>query len=129
VQVNGRIRMAAKDKGGKDKGSGGGGEGPSSPQKGPSGKESIKRYLEKRWDKATFGSVEKSIEYHVTKHGQGLSPVEYTQRAMKAFEDPSALRVATTDIQMRPALKVVSDTWGSGLYTKGGKIIWFHPKL
>lgn len=96
---------------------------------GPSGKLSTEKYLEKRWDKGTFGSVWKSIEYHVAKHGKGLSVVEYTQRAEKAFADAAAVRSTMADLQGREAVKVVSEIFGSGLFTPLGKIIWFHPKL
>jgi hypothetical protein len=95
---------------------------------GPSGRVSTRKFLEKRWDKATFPSVMRSVEYHVGKHGKGLSAVEYTQRALRAFDDSSATRQATTDILGRDGIKVVSDL-GSGLFTTHGRIIWFHPKL
>jgi hypothetical protein len=95
---------------------------------GPSGKASTDKYLENNWDKATFGQVKKSVEYHVGKHGKGLSPVEYTQAALKAFEDPKAKKVKATDVQGRPALKVSSEQYGNGLFTPQGKVIWFHPK-
>jgi hypothetical protein len=97
--------------------------------KGPSGEASTKKYLEKRWDKGTFPTVEKSIEYHVKKHGKGLSAVEYTQRGEKAFKDVGAAPSSTADRLGRPAVKVVSDKFGKGLFTPKGKIIWFHPKL
>jgi len=97
----------------------------SGPTKGPSGKVSTEKYLEKNWDKATFGSIKKSIAYHVGKHSK-LSAVEYTQRALKAFADASATKTPTTDMLGREAIKVVSKE-GSGLFTKAGKIIWFHP--
>lgn len=97
-------------------------------EKGPSGQASTEKYLEKRWDKGTFGNVEKSIEYHVAKHGKGLSKVEYTQRAEKAFADLKAVKSSTGDLQGREAVKVVSEQFGTGLFTPTGKIIWFHPK-
>jgi len=97
-------------------------------EKGPSGQASTEKYLEKRWDKGTFGNVEKSIEYHVAKHGKGLSKVEYTQRAEKAFSDLKAVKSSTGDLQGREAVKVVSEEFGAGLFTPHGKIIWFHPK-
>lgn len=98
-------------------------------EKGPSGKASTEKYLDARWDKGTFGTVEKSIEYHVEKHGRGLSKVEYTQRAEKAFEDATAARSTTADKLGREAVKVVSEIFGSGLFTPHGRIIWFHPIL
>jgi len=55
-------------------------------EKGPSGKIGILKFLAKRWDKATFETVFKSIKYHVAKHGKGLSAVKYTQLAEKAFK-------------------------------------------
>jgi len=97
-----------------------------STTRGPSGRVSTQKYLENNWDKATFGSVKKSIAYHVAKHGKGLSPVEYTQRALKVFADNSATRTAVTDKLGRAAVKVVSKE-GSGLFTQSGKIIWFQP--
>lgn len=98
-------------------------------RRGPSGKVSTKKYLRKRWDKGTFETVEKSIRYHVNKHGKGLSPVEYTQRAEKAFRDGRGIGQSTRDMQGRSAVKIVSETYGTGLFTPRGKIIWFHPKL
>jgi RHS repeat-associated protein len=94
--------------------------------RGPSGRISTEKFLEKRWDKATFGSVEKSIEYHVGKHGNGMSAVEYTQRAMSAFNDSSARRTTASDLLGRPAVRVQSE-YGSGLFTNQGRIIWFQP--
>lgn len=96
---------------------------------GPSGKASTEKYLENRWDKGTFGSIKKSIEYHVLKHGKGLSVVEYTQRAEQAFKDLKTVKSSTTDMQGRAAVKVVSEQFGTGLFTPHGRIIWFHPKL
>lgn len=95
--------------------------------RGPSGRVSIEKYLEKRWDKATFPSVSKSVAYHVGKHGKGLSAIEYTQRAEMAFRDPAAGRASMADLQGRAAVRVQSD-YGSGLFTPHGKIIWFHPR-
>ncbi len=54
---------------------------------GPSGAKSAEKYFERNWDKSTFGSTKKSIDYHLKKHGKGLSPVEYTQRALRNFKD------------------------------------------
>ena len=96
--------------------------------KGPSGRESRKKYLKKRWDKATFGTVEKSIEFHVKKHGKGLSEIEYTQIAEKAFKSSNSVKSSIGDNLGRKAVKVVSE-FGAGLFTPAGKIIWFHPKL
>jgi len=95
--------------------------------RGPSGRESSEKYLEKNWDKGTFGSIKKSIEYHVAKHGGGLSEVEYTQRALNAFNDSGAARSAAVDKVGRAVVRVVSKE-GTGLFTKAGKIIWFQPK-
>jgi RHS repeat-associated protein len=95
--------------------------------RGASGKVSTEKYLENNWDKATFGSVKKSIRYHVDKHGKGMSDVEYTQRAVKAFNDSSAVRSKTVDRLGREAVQVTAKE-GTGLFTKAGKIIWFHPK-
>ena len=96
--------------------------------RGPSGRVSTGKYVEKNWDKSSFGNVRKSIEYHLRKHGQGLSEVEYTQRAIRVFQDRTAVRSAVRDIAGRAAVKVVSKE-GTGLFTKTGRIIWFHPKL
>ncbi len=95
---------------------------------GPSGRVSTEKYLEKRWDKATFPSVAKSVEYHVGKHGKGLSPVQYTQRAVRAFEDVAAARQRTTDLLGREAVRITSE-YGVGLFTPHRRVIWFHPSL
>jgi len=100
--------------------------------RGPSGRVSTEKYLEKNWDKSTFGSVKKSVEYHVKQHvtrlGRNMSEVEYTQRGLKAFADIAAKRSPATDRLGRAAVKVVSKE-GSGLFTPQGKIIWFQPKF
>ena len=102
-------------------------KGQGSANKGPSGRVSTEKYLENNWDKASFGNTKKSIDYHVTKHGKGMSEVQYTQRvAVRNFEDSAAIRSNTTDKLGRPAVQVTSKE-GTGLYTKFGKIIWFHP--
>jgi RHS repeat-associated protein len=94
---------------------------------GPSGRVSTGKYLERNWDRGTFGATKKSIEYHLKKHGKGMSAVEYTQRALKAFRDSSAVRSMTRDLRGRRAIHITSKH-GAGLFTKTGKIIWFQPK-
>lgn len=100
------------------------------PSVGPSGNVSTAKFLEKNWDKATFGSVKKSIEYHLKKHvlnrGLNLTETQYTQQAIQAFKDSNAIKTITIDMQGRKAIQVVSQL-GRGLYTSSGKIIWFHP--
>jgi RHS repeat-associated protein len=97
---------------------------------GPAGRKSMKKFLTKRWDRATFNTVEESIEYHYRKHvidaGKKLSIIKYTQLAERAYKDIKAIRRITTDIKGRKAVQVISK-FGRGLYTPGGKIIWFHP--
>jgi len=99
---------------------------------GPSGTESSKKYVERNWDKATFGTVAKPVRYHLKKHvtdlGRNMSEAEYTQRGLKAFADSAAKRTPTFDALGRSAVKVVSKE-GSGLFTPEGKIIWFQPKF
>ena len=99
---------------------------------GPSGRESSKKYVEKNWDKASFGTIAKSVRYHLKKHvtdlGRNMSEAEYTQRGLKAFADSAAKRTPTIDSLGRSAVKVVSKE-GSGLFTPEGKIIWFQPKF
>ncbi|MDB5807874.1 MAG: hypothetical protein JWN73_5196 [Betaproteobacteria bacterium] len=96
--------------------------------KGPSGTLSTEKYLESRWDKATFGTTKDSIDYHLKVHGQELTAVEYTQRAEKAFRDPSAKRTPGIDKLGRPAVRIESKI-GEGTFTPKGKIIFFHPNL
>jgi RHS repeat-associated protein len=96
--------------------------------RGPAGRVSTEKYLENNWDKGTFGNVQNSIKYHLRKHGQGLSEVEYTKRAIRVFNDTTAVRSRVSDIRGRAVFKVVSKE-GTGLFTKTGRIIWFHPKL
>ena len=88
----------------------------------------LKSILKTIWDKGTFGNARKSIEYHLRKHDQGLTEVEYTQRAIRAFKDTTAVRARVSDIRRRAVFKVVSKE-GTGLFTKTGRIIWFHPNL
>jgi hypothetical protein len=101
--------------------------------KGPSGRMSTEKYLERHWDKSTSSTVKKSIAYHLKQHvtrlGGNMSEVEYTQRGLKAFADSAAKRTAATDKLGRAAVKVVSKKEGTGLFTPQGKIIWFQPKL
>jgi RHS repeat-associated protein len=97
---------------------------------GPSGKKSLNKYLNKRWDKATFNTVEQSIEYHYKKHvinaGKDITIIELTQIAERVYRDTKAFRRIITDRKGRKAVKIISEL-GEGLYTTGGKIIWFHP--
>lgn len=76
----------------------------------------------------TFGATKKSIEFHVMKHGKGLSPVQYTQRALQAFNDKSKVSHAVKDMSGKDAVRVMSK-YGAGLFTNKGKIIWFHPRI
>ena len=103
------------------------GPGKISVVKGPSGKVSTQKFLENNWDKATFGTTSKSVEYHVAKYGKGLDSAQYTQRARAAWKNESATKIKTTDLSNREAVKVISDE-GTGLFTNTGKIIWFQPK-
>lgn len=111
--------------GGGGKGYGGGGGG--STNKGPSGKVSTKKYLEKNWDKGTFPTKQKSIDYHLEKHGKGLSPTQFTQKGQQCFNNPNAAKSWAKDKSGNDAIKVWSSE-GTGLFTPKGKIIWFHPK-
>ena len=95
--------------------------------RGPSGRVSTEKYLENNWDKGTFANIKNSIKYHVAKHGKGLSELQYTQRAIRAFKDSTAVRSAARDIRGRAVVRVISNE-GTGLFTKSGRIIWFHPK-
>ncbi len=95
---------------------------------GPSGVASINKFLNKNWDKGTFGATKKSIEYHVLKHGKGLTPIQYTQRALQAFSDNNSIKNKVKDLSGKAAIKVISK-YGSGLYTPKGKIIWYHPRI
>jgi len=97
---------------------------------GPSGALSTNKFLAARWDQGTFTTVWKSIDYHLARHGQGLSAVEYTQRAMKALGDSSAtIRRVTDRFSGRSVLRVFSTEFGEGLFTLQGRIIWFHPRV
>jgi hypothetical protein len=99
---------------------------PKAANPGPSGVLSTAKYLLSRWDKATFTTVWKSIQYHLAKHGGGLTAVQYTQQAMKAFADSAATVTKVTDKLGRPAVRVVSE-FGQGLFTRQGRVIWFQP--
>src|SRR5882724_137480 len=100
--------------------------------RGPSGRESTEKYLEKNWEKSTFANAKKSIEYHLKQHvtrlGRNMSEVEYTQRALRAFADSAARRSPAIDKLGRAAVKVISKE-GNGMFTPQGKIIWFQPKF
>jgi hypothetical protein len=93
---------------------------------GPSGRASAMKYLERRWDRATFPKAAKSIEYHIARHARGMNVIEYTQRAESAFADTSAARAVVRDLLGRDAVRITSSR-GSGLFTPDGRIIWFHP--
>lgn len=60
------------------------------------------------------------------KHGKGLSPAEYTQKALKCFNNPKTSKTIYKDMQGRDTWKVKGPD-GVGLFTLDGKIIWFHP--
>jgi hypothetical protein len=97
-----------------------------SPILGPSGRVSTEKYLESRWDKATFGLTKKSIEYHAEKHGKGLSAVEYTQQAENLFNNSEAKRAPTLDQLGRKAVLVRLGK-ERGMFTPNGKIIYYEP--
>lgn len=46
----------------------------------------VERAIVDRWAKGTFGNVVDSIEYHFSKHGGGRSLQEYTDDAVRFFE-------------------------------------------
>ncbi len=95
---------------------------------GAKGRSQVVGYLRNHWDKATFGTVEASIRYHVAKHGKGWSPLEYTNTAIRAFADPNAVRSAASTKTGKAAIKVQGQH-GNGLFTPNGKVIWFHPAV
>jgi len=39
----------------------------------------IQKFLKGNWSKATFGNVEKTVEYHMRRHGQGQDVVKFTK--------------------------------------------------
>ncbi len=95
--------------------------------KGPSGVLSTRKFLENSWDKASFGSALKSVEYHLAKHGGRMTAVEYTQQAIQLFAEKTAIRNTVIDNLGRQAIKVEGAA-GKGLFTPQGKVIWFAPK-
>jgi hypothetical protein len=99
--------------------------------RGPSGRLSTRRYITKRWDKATFTNANNSFDYHYNKHvtaaGKGLTDVQYVQASLRALKNPPAKITKTADFCGRSAFKVESAE-GTGLYTQTGKVIWFHPR-
>jgi hypothetical protein len=90
---------------------------------GPSGRVSTRKYLDKNWDEATFGTKGKSIDFHVGKHGKGLSPVQYTQQALKAFKNSAAKKsqnirlagTASTKSRLSGRQRIVHTDWQNHL--------------
>ncbi|WP_460744696.1 RHS repeat-associated core domain-containing protein [Mariniluteicoccus endophyticus] len=96
-------------------------------------KQSSGRYLNDTWHKATFENRTRSVQYHVNKHGNGRTAVQYTQDAMKFYAQNRSLGQSVTlrdgtagvKISTKQALPGGGVRRVGGLWTKSGRLVTF----
>lgn len=83
-------------------------------------------YNAKYWDKGTFKNSRASLRYHYAKHGNGLSPTQYTQSALDFSAFNSSSFKYTYNYNYKNASWYFNNMYGvGGYFTSLGKIITF----
>lgn len=80
-------------------------------------------YLNRTWDKGTFSHPLASVQYHTGKHGNGRTPLQYTNDAMSFYKkNQDKKRVVTRHDQK--VIKIQNGKKG-GYWTKNGKLLTY----
>ena len=83
-------------------------------------------YNAKYWDKGTFKNSRASLKYHYAKHGNGLTPTQYTQSALDFSAFNSSSFRYTYNYNYNNASWYFNNMYGvEGYFTSSGKIITF----
>lgn len=83
-------------------------------------------YNAKYWDKGTFKNSRASLKYHYAKHGNGLTPTQYTQSALDFSAFNSSSFRYTYNYNYNNASWYFNNMYGvGGYFTSSGKIITF----
>ena len=79
----------------------------------------------KHWNKGTFKTKFGSLKYHLKEHGRGLSPTEYTNRALSFYDDYQSLLRANYSEKYNMIRYIYKNKIGVGYYDELGYIIDF----
>ena len=83
-------------------------------------------YNAKYWDKGTFKNSRASLKYHYAKHGNGLTPTQYTQSALDFSAFNSSSFKYTYNYNYKNASWYFNNMYGvGGYFTSSGQIITF----
>ena len=96
--------------------------------------ESTKTFIKNNFERASFENSYKSAEYHLYKHGNGMTLKEYVARARLVFKNPAISKSVDLKVEYHnitgngaEGLKTISE-YGEGVFTLDGRIITFTPK-
>ena len=79
----------------------------------------------RHWNKGTFKTKFGTLKYHLKEHGRGLSPTEYTNRALSFYDDYQSLLKANYSEKYKMMRYIYKNKIGVGYYDKLGYIIDF----
>jgi hypothetical protein len=83
----------------------------------------IEKAVADRWAKGTFNSVADSIEYHFSKHGNGRTLQQYTQDAVRFFQENKAqAQWGKWNPNWEPSYRLKVGNRG-GYYTADGQVL------
>lgn len=79
----------------------------------------------KHWNKGTFKTKFGTLKYHLKAHGRGLSPTEYTNRALSFYDDYQSLLRPNYSNKYNMMRYIHKNKIGVGYYDELGYIIDF----
>ena len=79
----------------------------------------------KHWNKGTFKTKFGTLKYHLKAHGRGLSPTEYTNRALSFYDDYQSLLRPNYSDKYNMMRYIHKNKIGVGYYDELGYIIDF----
>ena len=79
----------------------------------------------KHWNRGTFKTKFGTLKYHLKQHGRGLSPTEYTNRALRFYDDYHTLLRPNYSAKYKMMRYIYKNKIGVGYYDVLGYIIDF----
>lgn len=83
-----------------------------------------KKFIYANWYRGTFPTPLDSLNYHVKKHGQGRSRIQYTKDALYFFKKNKYRGKRRMLLDGTPGMKITTRKAG-GIFTQDGKIVTF----